>query len=149
MSLTSRWQEIQSGVLDGKIIRCLRIVNPEQDEYPGLVQATVEGKSLALCDLHWKKRLWKYFSLQVSNHQTLSRMCPLFWNKDPRYVNNGSNSKCIAISRVTCLQACIICRVYWGVQLSITFISCYTNLKTYLCISTLNPWPLSDPVIYN
>jgi len=31
-------EEIVDGVLDGKIIRCMRIVNPEQDEYPGLVQ---------------------------------------------------------------------------------------------------------------
>lgn len=31
-------EEVVPGVLDGKIIRCMRIVNPEQDEYPGLVQ---------------------------------------------------------------------------------------------------------------
>ena len=31
-------EEVVPGVVDGKIIRCMRIVNPEQDEYPGLVQ---------------------------------------------------------------------------------------------------------------
>lgn len=35
-------EDVQPGVLDGKIIRCLRIVNPEQDEYPGLVQVGVD-----------------------------------------------------------------------------------------------------------
>jgi cold shock CspA family protein len=31
-------EEICPGLLDGKVIRCMRIINPEQDEYPGLVQ---------------------------------------------------------------------------------------------------------------
>ena len=29
---------VEPAILDGKIIRCMRIVNPEQEEYPGLVQ---------------------------------------------------------------------------------------------------------------
>ena len=28
--------------MDGKVIRCMRIINPDQDEYPGLVQVGVE-----------------------------------------------------------------------------------------------------------
>ena len=35
-------QEVLPGVLDGKIIRCMRIINPDQDEYPGLVQVGKE-----------------------------------------------------------------------------------------------------------
>lgn len=31
-------EEIQPGVCDGKVVRCMRIINPDQDEYPGLVQ---------------------------------------------------------------------------------------------------------------
>ena len=31
-------EEIKPTIYDGKIIRCMRIVNPEQSEYPGLVQ---------------------------------------------------------------------------------------------------------------
>ena len=36
-------EELVPGLLDGKIIRCMRIINPEQDEYPGLVQCGVDG----------------------------------------------------------------------------------------------------------
>jgi len=35
-------EEIVPGLLDGKITRCMRIINPEQDEYPGLVQCGVD-----------------------------------------------------------------------------------------------------------
>ncbi|KAK2146556.1 hypothetical protein LSH36_600g01076 [Paralvinella palmiformis] len=35
-------EEVLPGVLDGKIIRCMRIINPDQDEYPGLVQVGKE-----------------------------------------------------------------------------------------------------------
>lgn len=40
-------EEIHPGVVDGKIIRCMRIINPEQDEYPGIVQVGIEdGQSM-------------------------------------------------------------------------------------------------------
>ncbi|CAH1799965.1 unnamed protein product [Owenia fusiformis] len=32
-------EELQHGTMEGKIVRCMRIINPDQDEYPGLVQA--------------------------------------------------------------------------------------------------------------
>ena len=41
-------EEVQKGHFDGKIIRCMRIVNPEQDEYPGLVQVGVEDEPGAI-----------------------------------------------------------------------------------------------------
>ena len=37
-------EEVVPGLLDGKIMRCMRIINPEQDEYPGLVQCGVDGR---------------------------------------------------------------------------------------------------------
>ena len=39
-------QEIRPGVVDGKIIRCMRIINPDQDDYPGIVQVGIEGKNI-------------------------------------------------------------------------------------------------------
>lgn len=35
-------EEVLPGTYDGKIVRCMRIINPEQDEYPGLVQIGTE-----------------------------------------------------------------------------------------------------------
>lgn len=35
-------EETQPGVVNGKILRCMRIINPDQDEYPGLVQSGIE-----------------------------------------------------------------------------------------------------------
>ena len=34
------------GVLQGKIVRPMRIVNPDQEEYSGLVQLVAEGKTM-------------------------------------------------------------------------------------------------------
>lgn len=34
-------EEILPGIVDGRIVRCMRIINPDQDEYPGLVQVGV------------------------------------------------------------------------------------------------------------
>ena len=41
-------QEVSTQVLDGRIIRCMRIINPDQDEYPGIVQFGTEGQSSVL-----------------------------------------------------------------------------------------------------
>lgn len=35
-------EEVLPGSLDGKIVRCMRIINPDQDDYPGIVQVGVE-----------------------------------------------------------------------------------------------------------
>lgn len=36
-------EQVEPAILDGVIVRSMRIVNPEQEEYPGLVQATSDG----------------------------------------------------------------------------------------------------------
>ena len=42
-------QEILPGVLDGKVVRNLRIVNPDQAEYSGLIQLSEKGSDATLC----------------------------------------------------------------------------------------------------
>ena len=49
-------EDVAPEVVDGKILRCMRIINPDQEEYPGIVQVGTEGKkedptgtSLVLC----------------------------------------------------------------------------------------------------
>lgn len=40
------FQDVLAGQLDGRVIRSLRIINPDQDEYPGLVQVIdIDGGS--------------------------------------------------------------------------------------------------------
>lgn len=41
-------EDLLPGFHDGKITRCMRIVNPDQDEYPGLVQVGTEDDSNAV-----------------------------------------------------------------------------------------------------
>ena len=43
--LRSAPQEVLPGLVDGKVIRCMRIINPDQDEYPGQVQVGFEDAS--------------------------------------------------------------------------------------------------------
>jgi len=35
-------EDLVPGLIDGRIIRCMRIINPDQDEYPGIVQCGTE-----------------------------------------------------------------------------------------------------------
>lgn len=37
-------EEVLPGIVDGKVTRCMRIINPDQDEYPGLVQVGFEDE---------------------------------------------------------------------------------------------------------
>eukprot|EP00918_Siedleckia_nematoides_P008348 GHVU01018104.1.p1 GENE.GHVU01018104.1~~GHVU01018104.1.p1 ORF type:complete len:815 (+),score=93.18 GHVU01018104.1:360-2804(+) len=38
-------EEVNPTVLDGKVIRCMRIINPDQDDYPGLVKIINEDEN--------------------------------------------------------------------------------------------------------
>lgn len=46
LGISPLFQDIlyDKGVLQGKVIRPMRIVNPDQDEYSGLVQVGGDGK---------------------------------------------------------------------------------------------------------
>ncbi len=36
-------EDVAPEVIDGKILRCMRIVNPEQEDYPGIVEVDNSG----------------------------------------------------------------------------------------------------------
>ncbi len=36
-------EDVSHEVIDGKILRCMRIINPDQEEYPGIVQVGIDG----------------------------------------------------------------------------------------------------------
>lgn len=41
-------EDVGPEVVDGKILRCMRIINPEQEDYPGIVQVGIDGKKISL-----------------------------------------------------------------------------------------------------
>lgn len=45
-------EEILPEVYDGKVIRCMRIINPDQDEYPGLVQVGFADEGSLPCETY-------------------------------------------------------------------------------------------------
>jgi hypothetical protein len=41
-------EDVLPGFLEGRIIRPMRIINPDQDDYPGLVQVGLEGTCMCI-----------------------------------------------------------------------------------------------------
>ena len=37
-------EDVAPEVIDGKILRCMRIINPDQEDYPGIVQVGTDGE---------------------------------------------------------------------------------------------------------
>lgn len=50
-------EDVSPEVIDGKILRCMRIINPEQEEYPGIVQVGTDSKAFVAAFFYCQKKM--------------------------------------------------------------------------------------------